>query len=1124
MNIYQKFFKYYIFFVFIVIVLLIGNFYLFHFNLLNNFLNEYSNKQKSQIDFIIKKEKQHLKEIAYDWAKWNDSYNFVKTKNKKFIFSNFGGGNTLLNLGIQGMVFLDDNCNLIYGRYLENNKEKIIKKLPPFDYDKNGFHIFLLNNKIYLVYVTDVTTTKMDKKYGKLVVYKILNNKLFEQSGLKLIKFIHNKKYKSYYKIKGDKLILYYPLKNITLVFEKDIKSKLLFFEKYNLIILVYDIFILILLFLLGVYFIRKLTKDIDFIFETLTVGVKKTEYIKKLINYNYYLSEFEKLAQVFQIIYEKLFNYEKIYNILEEVPFAVMIYKDNILYANKFVFKWLNTTQDEIKKLNPLDFLDEPLKEKVLEVNKKRENGENIILKYKTFINYRDKEIYVFIVSFPVIYNNIKANMVFIIDLTKEYEIEELLKKILDNSPFVIFEIKNCKNKIVNISKNIEKYIGVKTNEINDDWWGKHLHPKDKEKFLKDQILLKEKGKVEHIYRLRKKDNSYIWVWEHVFYQKQRCENVFGFWINYTKEEILKRLNITLGNINKFLISVKSEKEIIEYVCEELIKSEVFKFAWIGKIKENMVIPVRHFGEGKEYLDDLIIKINNGVLSKGPTGQALDNNNIIGINPNTFTNEKIIPWRENQLKNGFYSSIAIKLIDDLTINLYSEYTDFYTKEVIDLILSIRSSVIMAFEKNNYIKTLKHLTFFDDITGLGNLNKFKKDLNEYNKRFILCLINIKDFTSINANFGFEYGNLVLKKVGEKLKKHIKKDDEIYRIYNDRFLLFLKTDKWNLEVIKSVTDRIHHVFSNEGISIDDNRIYLEMNGSIISSQDIEKEKVFEGLIYAYVFAKNSVNKFVIYEPWMHKEVKERIYLKELLFKAIREKLFEVYFQPIVDINTYKVVQFEALLRLKDKDRFINMEKFINIANELQLVPEITKIVVEKVIEYIKIFKNVKENIGISINISKFDMNKNFLEFFKKSILNNKLEFKHFSMEITERESVEDTELTKNFVKELKEVGVKLEIDDFGIAYSNFKETVDIDFDILKIDKSFVDKIFKERIQIAVRSIIFLAKSFNAKTIAEGVETKEQLEKLKELGVDYIQGYYFAKPMPFSEAIEYLKTNA
>ncbi|WP_162147621.1 EAL domain-containing protein [Lebetimonas sp. JS032] len=524
-----------------------------------------------------------------------------------------------------------------------------------------------------------------------------------------------------------------------------------------------------------------------------------------------------------------------------------------------------------------------------------------------------------------------------------------------------------------------------------------------------------------------------------------------------------------------------------------------------------------------KTAANNLIIEINNGVLSKGPTGEALYNGNILGINPNTCTNEKVAPWKDNQIKNGFYSSISVRLIDDLTINLYSEFTDFYTEEIVNIILSIRTSIMMAYEKNKYISKLKYLTFYDEITNLGNLNKFKKDFNEYEGEYTLCMINIKDFTSINANFGFEFGNKLLKQIGIELKKHIKKIDEVYRMYDDRFLLFLKANIWNIETIKNITNKIYNIFSNEGIEVNGQKVFLEINGSLVDSKNIKKEKALEGLIYAYVFAKNVVNKFVIYELWMSEEVQYRVHLKELLFKAIREKLFEVYFQPIVDIKSYEIVQFEALSRLKDNGKFVNMEKLMNIATELQIIPEITKIVVENVVKHLKIFKTANPDIGVSINVSKLDMESDFLEFFKNKVISNELNFKNFSLEITERESIEDTKLTQNFVKKLKEVGVKFEIDDFGVAYSNLKQSVSIDFDVLKIDKSFVDRIFEERIKIVVSTIILFAKMLNVKTIAEGVETKEQLDILKELGVDYIQGYYFAKPMPFEEAVEYLKKN-
>lgn len=1116
-------FKYFMFFLLINVFLVVfsGLF------LINSFIKSYTsfyvNEKIKQLDYIIYKEVSFLKKLSVDWGEWDDAYNFVNNKNKEFINNNFGDNTTLIDLGIKGMIFLDKNLNLVYGRIVDKNKEKEIKKLPPFDYSKNGFNVYFLNHKLYLVYIHDITNTKKNKKNGKIVVFKYLNKKCFEKNGFKLLK-IDNKETNTLYKIKERNLIIYYPLsKNITLIFSTDISKVVFLINKFFLYFLLLNVIIFIVAFILGKYLINKIIKDIDFILKTLFNGIHNTQELENLKHYKFNIKEFELINSVFEKLYEKFYDFEQIYNIMDEdALFGVLIYNKNILYANKFLLKLFEINENELKKLDPLVFfVDESLKEKIIEINKKRLSGEKIVLKYNAYLSYKDKEVYSFIVSFPVIYENSKAVMTFIIDLTKQMEYQEIINRILNFIPIIVFELTKNSEVHITISENIEKILGFKVNEIDENWWVLHLHPKDKERILNEQDELKIKGKLKHIYRLRKKDGSYIWVNEYVFYKKENKEKIYGLLEDITEEEIIKRLNASLSEINQFLIKADNKKSIIEYVCKKMIESEVFKFAWIGKIKDNKVIPLKYFGEGKEYLDDLVIEISDGVLSKGPTGEALYNSNIIGINSNTFTNEKISPWREKQIKSGFFSSLSVRLIDDLTINLYSEFTDFYTQEVLNIISSIRSSIMMACEKNKYIEKLQYLTFYDEITNFGNLNKFKKDFNEYHDKYILCMINIKDFTSINANFGFEFGNKVLIKVAEELKKHIKKEDEVYRMYNDKYLLFLKIDIWNFDIIHNLTQRISDIFSEEGLVIDNNTIFLEINGSIITSNDIEKEKAIEGLIYAYVFAKNVVNKFVIYEPWMYEEVKERIYLKELLFRAISEKLFDVYFQPIVDINSYKVVQFEALLRLKDRGKFVNMEKFINIANEIQLVPEITKIVIEKVIEYMKMFKKVKKDIAVSINISKHDIKEGFLEFFKENVLSNELEFKHFSFEITERESVEDTELTKNFVKELKYMGVKLEIDDFGVAYSNLKQTVSIDFDILKIDKSFVDKIYEEKIQIAVKSIIFLAKSFNAKTIAEGVETKEQLEILKNLGVDYIQGYYFAKPMPFEEVVKYLK---
>ncbi|WP_024789394.1 CHASE4 domain-containing protein [Lebetimonas sp. JH292] len=343
MNIYQKLLKYYIFYVFISILLIVGFFSYSYHNLFNNFTEDYVQEKLSQVDFIVKKEKSFLEKIANDWAEWDDAYNFIQNRNNEFIKSNFGGGDTLLNLGIDGMVFLDKNLNLVYGRAVKNNKEIILKKLPLFNYKKNGFAVYLLNNKIYFVYITDITNTNETKKNGKLVVYEILSKKIFEKNGFVVNIVIKNKN--RLYNIKNKNLIIYYPInKKIILALSIDYSKKLLIFEKYFLKMFLAEIIVLILLFIFGLIFLKKIINDIDFVFNTLVKGLDDIKELEKVTKYKYFLKEFEKIASVFEKLYKKLYNYEEIYKILDEyAPFGVAIYRKNLLYANKILLNILN-------------------------------------------------------------------------------------------------------------------------------------------------------------------------------------------------------------------------------------------------------------------------------------------------------------------------------------------------------------------------------------------------------------------------------------------------------------------------------------------------------------------------------------------------------------------------------------------------------------------------------------------------------------------------------------------------------------------------------------------------------------------------------------------------------------
>jgi PAS domain S-box-containing protein len=399
----------------------------------------------SVVYFTIARDKDvsFLKKLAIDWGEWDNAYNFVKNKDKKFIVSNFGGDSTLIDLGIKGMFFLDNSLRLVYGRVVEKNKEKVINKLPPFDYSKNGLKIYFFKNKIYLVYITDITNTQMTKKNGKIVVFKYLNKECFEKNGFQILT-ITRKHYNTLYKIKENSLIIYYPLdKEITLKIAVDFSKVVHLINEFFLYFILLIIITYIILFVLGIYFVTKITEDIEFIFNILSKGIKDSKALEALKNYKFNISEFELINTLFEKLYEKLYDFEQIYNILDQdAPFGVLIYNKNVLYGNKFFLNLFSLNKEELKNLDPLVFFkDKSLKEKIAEINRKILNGEKIIFKYSTEICYKNKNIYVFMVSFPVIYNNNKAIMTFAIDLTKQMEYQEIINRILDSIPVIVFE-----------------------------------------------------------------------------------------------------------------------------------------------------------------------------------------------------------------------------------------------------------------------------------------------------------------------------------------------------------------------------------------------------------------------------------------------------------------------------------------------------------------------------------------------------------------------------------------------------------------------------------------------------------------------------------------------------------
>jgi diguanylate cyclase (GGDEF)-like protein/PAS domain S-box-containing protein len=430
--------------------------------------------------------------------------------------------------------------------------------------------------------------------------------------------------------------------------------------------------------------------------------------------------------------------------------------------------------------------------------------------------------------------------------------------------------------------------------------------------------------------------------------------------------------------------------------------------------------------------------------------------------------------------------------------------------------------------------------YYDSLTGLPNFISFKIQLSEiiknkiYKKKLVLILIDIYNMSVINASYGFETGNEILKEVAKNLKKEFS-DGYVARTESDEFAILAPNIKNESILIYKIRDAL-----DKDLNTSKGKIHISYNASIVLYD--EDGKTFEELYNNAVITLNTAKKegenvIKFYESQLSKKLEEYLEAEKIVKKAFEKKLFKFYFQPYFKSEDFSLVGFESLVRMVDEDGTVYPPiKFIDYLENSKYIIKFEEWALEELSQKIKKFNslNDKKDRTISLNLSPkglfgYPLNllnltsdklsdKNFIErllLLPVEVQNNLV------IEITERNVIKDIEKSKKIFKDIKDLNknIKIAIDDFGTGYSSLTYLRDLTIDILKIDMSFVRNIAKSRRDLSlVKFIIELAKDFGLKTIAEGVETEEQVKLLSLLGADCLQGFYFAKPMPEEEAIK------
>jgi diguanylate cyclase (GGDEF)-like protein/PAS domain S-box-containing protein len=518
------------------------------------------------------------------------------------------------------------------------------------------------------------------------------------------------------------------------------------------------------------------------------------------------------------------------------------------------------------------------------------------------------------------------------------------------------------------------------------------------------------------------------------------------------------------------------------------------------------------------------ILRVNDSLVKL--TGYS--NSELLGNNPNIFKSnyhdkEFYLQLWKSILENGFWEGEIRnkKKNGDIFITKQSISVVYDSNDSLKYIISISRDITEQKESEEKIKYLAH---YDVLTQLPNrvlfydrFNHALKRCKEEETQLALLFIDLDGFKKINDAKGHPVGDELLKEITRRLQSAVRQCDTVARLGGDEFTIIIE----EFDAFQDLVLVIEHILTNiaEDIYIDNHKLFV--SASIGISIFPNDGKTVHTLIKhadtaMYKAKENGKNRFCFYEAVMTKEAEERMALESSIRGAINNNEFVVYYQPKLCTKTNRVVGMEALVRWQtNSGKIISPDKFIPIAEELNIIDKIDMMVLTQACMDTKTLNDEGYDLKVSVNLSGYNITQRNMIATVLNILDTTgLEAKNLEFEITETYLINFDNECLNVLKKLNDLGIKLSIDDFGTGYSSLNNLKNLPVQYLKIDKSFVDNIHLSiSDETIVKMIIEMAHSLNLGVIAEGVELKEQIDILQKYNCDTIQGYYFSKPLSY-----------
>lgn len=634
----------------------------------------------------------------------------------------------------------------------------------------------------------------------------------------------------------------------------------------------------------------------------------------------------------------------------------------------------------------------------------------------------------------------------------------------------------------------------------------------------------------------------------------------IYGFEI--PKNYIKKAYNSFINNSEDIFISEPIKEKIsskdVMYFSVPVLSNDTVAGIFTGRIQMQKI--------QEELLSDMydnkgyfyVISKDGTIIfrSKSSIEEAKNYTNLFDYMNNTDSLVKVtskiindsVDKKSNIIKlkiNGIEEKISYKNVSEnnnwevvhfFEDDKFVSYSSFFGIKVIGLIIGsvliifICSLYIISQEKNKQ-KMINKISSTDQLTQLCNENYFFEEgkeilTNNLDKKFIIAVMDIKNFKYINHNYGYSFGDEILKIIANTINnKYNNKYSTCCRVNGDIFMILGEyNNDFHEELYSILCNSIDDDLNTNKIKLDFYiGLYVIRNneGSIVSMCD--KANI------ALKYVKNNiyVRNIKYFDDELLEKLIEEKELENKMEEALNSNEFKVYIQPKVSLNNNSMCGAEALVRWISKDLgFLSPDRFIPLFEKNGFIKKVDFYVLEKVCERQKYFvEQGMKTVPISVNQSRVTIDdENYISDLKKVLAKYNIDPKLIELEVTESVFMGNYKKILGVMREIKEIGFILSMDDFGSGYSSLNLLKEMPINVLKIDREFLNETStSNRSRIIIKSVINMAKDLDIEVVCEGVETKEQVVFLKEIKCQTAQGYYYEKPIPMEEFEERNKNN-